>query len=134
MKWHLLLVDDDEVSIKISLFMIEEAQFHPSPLSFENGLRASEYLRDVYKKEETYVIFLDINMPVMNGWEFLDEIKGFTDPSNVKILIVSSSVHDDDKAKAKESEFVIQYLPKPVLSDTLERLKSNSSLKSYFNN
>ncbi|GAA5032188.1 response regulator [Marivirga lumbricoides] len=133
MKWHLLLVDDDEVSIKISSFMIEETHFHPAPISFENGLRASEYLREVYKKEEKYVIFLDINMPVMNGWEFLDEIKNFTEPANVKILIVSSSVHEDDKTRAGASEFVIQYLSKPVSPDTLEELKHSASLGFLFN-
>lgn len=133
MKWHLLLVDDDQVSIKISMFMIEEACFHPSPLPFENGLQACEYLRKVYREDENYVVFLDINMPVMNGWEFLDEIKSFTDPCNVKILIVSSSSHEDDKSKASESEFVIKYLAKPILIDTLENLKSSPSLRTFFN-
>ncbi len=132
MKWHLLLVDDDEISIKVSLFMVEEAEFHPTPITFGDGLQARNYLRDAYNTDETFVIFLDINMPVMNGWEFLEEINSFAYPDNVKVFVVSSSVYELDKLRAEESKFVIQFLSKPVLSTVLESLKKNSSLDKLF--
>ena len=73
------------------------------------------------------MIFLDINMPIMNGWEFLDEYKNlrtqFTKP--VVVYVVSSSIDDNDMRKSREYKEVSDYIVKPVNRDTYKELIGN---------
>ncbi|MBK6265756.1 response regulator [Marivirga sp. S37H4] len=132
MSFRLLLIDDDEIFIMMSKFMIKESDFHPSPLSFEDGLAAADFLKNNYQPNDRYVIFLDINMPKMDGWEFLESIKEFANPSNTFVFMVSSSTDDEDVAKACKNQFVLKFMSKPILTDTLIQLKEMPELKQLF--
>ena len=79
-------------------------------------------------KDENYTIFLDINMPEMNGWEFLNEIKSFVSPQNTTIYLLTSSINKLDKEKATHFPIINQYLSKPICKEILKKIKEENKL------
>ncbi|MET6991761.1 hypothetical protein [Sediminicola arcticus] len=65
------------------------------------------------KKSLPEVIFLDLNMPVIDGWEFLDEFAKLDIPEKIDIYVVGSSLDIRDKEKLKEYDMVINMISKP---------------------
>lgn len=123
-KSHTIIVDDDPVLVFMLQKMIINNGLNDSPISFEDGLQALTYLKENYTVKDNYIILLDINMPEMNGWEFLDVIQSFVNDTNVFVFIVSSSINQGDKDKAKQYSLVISYLEKPIFNDALEFIKT----------
>jgi CheY-like chemotaxis protein len=88
-------------------------------LEFQDGEDALVEIERLSKDEEI-LILLDINMPVMNGWEFLDKYLTFFPFRKDRIVILSSSIDFLDRQKAKEFEIVYGFVEKPL---TLDRIK-----------
>ncbi len=106
---------------------------HSSPKAFENGFVALEYLKNNYTPQEKYLIFVDINMPIMNGWEFLEginEVGG--SPNNIFVVMVSSSVDYADIQRALKHPYVREYLIKPLSIQNMTDLKKNHLLAPLF--
>lgn len=122
MRTRVLLVDDDPVYTMIMRKLLQVHNFHAHCESFNNGLSAVEYLEERGKGGELALIFLDLNMPILDGWEFLERIENFAFSENVGVIVVSSSVNEKDARRAKSSRFVIDFLIKPVLGEHLELL------------
>jgi len=129
MALHTLIVDDDPVILLIMKKLLEKSDFDSSPLFFENGLTALNHLKENYVLNDRYVVMLDINMPVMNGWEFLAELEKFADATNTFVFVVSSSIDETDVQKANSNQYVLRYLSKPVYTDTLISLKEMLDVK-----
>lgn len=123
MSFHTIIVDDDPILIILMKKIIARVGFPSPPISFENGENALDYFRVNYSPNETYCILLDINMPMMNGWEFLDAIKDFANPKNTFVFVVTSSINQVDIDLANANKFVLQFLSKPIFSETIEKLK-----------
>ena len=95
-----------------------------------NGKEALEYYHNLLKEpadkqaDYPHLIFLDLNMPVMNGWEFLDEFVNSLLPKfpDTKVVILSSSANPVDKEKAKLYPIIIGYISKPITADLLKML------------
>ena len=118
---EILLIDDDPMTNFINKTVIKSEFPDYSPVIFENGPDALWYIR---KNPNTpYLIFLDINMPIMDGWEFLEALSKDTNQYNLVIHILSSSLDTVDKRKAKESDLVSSFLTKPLKKDVLKALK-----------
>lgn len=132
MKLHTILIDDDDIFLMISKKMMEISNFNNPLLTFNNGLSASDYLKHNYQDNKAFIVFLDINMPVMNGWEFLESIQGFTSAQNTFVFVTSSSTDEEDINKANQNPLVLKYLMKPLLTDTLLQLKELPKLKQFF--
>lgn len=100
--------------------MVEKANSSIDVSSYLNGKLALDALEQALENELTDllpgVIFLDINMPVMNGWEFLDLLieKDIKSKLHARIYIVSSSIDKSDFEKAKTYDNVADYLVKPL--------------------
>lgn len=120
-----MIVDDDPIFAMMFKKIIARESFFNSPKEFGNGLLASEHLKSTYDPSTSYIIFLDINMPVMNGWEFLAAISEFAYPKNTLVFIVTSSINQADLVRSKENEYVIKFLTKPILSNTIIELKKS---------
>lgn len=103
------LIDDQPISNFITKKLLELEGFEGQVKDYIDPIEA---LQSVIKDEEDALIFLDLNMPVMNGWEFLDAMKN----ENVhhRIIILTSSTSNIDKKKAQEYPCVIKYMVKPM--------------------
>ena len=122
-----LLVDDDEINNFISIKLIKKALLNTEIMACLNGKFAIDQLVDIQRKDPAKLpdyILLDINMPIMNGWEFLDEYKRLNiDPSGrTKIFIISSSVFSNDINKARSYPLVKDFISKPLNVDKIVEL------------
>lgn len=114
----LCVIDDDVIyqfAVKLSLNQLRLArQVH----TFSNGELARDFFIASKNEPEALpdVILLDINMPVMDGWDFLDWFKDFKHelPGHIAIFMVSSSIDQRDVAKARSYAEVREYLAKPL--------------------
>lgn len=134
MKLEVIIIDDDEIVILIQKKMIMNSSFYDKPLSFKNGKLGLDYILSNKKKDTIYFIFLDINMPVMNGWEFLEAINQSAVANQVLIAVVTSSANDADKQKAYQYKQVLRYVEKPINTQKLRELKQLKELESFFVN
>lgn len=135
-KPRVLLVDDDQVYLFAATKTIEATGIAGTVEVCTNGLDAIDYLTRIIDSGSKLpdVIFIDINMPIMDGWEFLEEYKalsGRINTSTIKIYILSSSVDKNDIMRSKEYEYVVDYVVKPVykekFSEILQAIKNSSS-------
>src|ERR1700749_4525678 len=115
----ILLVDDDEINNFISIKLIKKALLTTEIMACLNGKFAIDQLVEIQRKDPSKLpdyILLDINMPIMNGWEFLDEYKRLNiDPlGKSKIFIISSSVFSNDINKARSYPLVKDFISKPL--------------------
>ncbi|WPV00084.1 response regulator [Mucilaginibacter sp. cycad4] len=122
-----LLVDDDEINNFISIKLIKKALLNTEIMACLNGKYAIEQLSDIQRKDPDKLpdyILLDINMPIMNGWEFLDEYKRLNlDPlGKSKIYIISSSVFSNDINKARSYPLVKDFISKPLNVEKIKEL------------
>jgi len=116
------LIDDDNVTNMLNRYYLE---VHFPHLQIELFSKAKTALDDlIINAKETDFIFLDINMPEMNGWEFLDAIaEAASLPQRFpKIYMLSSSLDPADKVRAETHQFVAGFLSKPLESVELEFL------------
>ena len=123
-----LIIDDDEVNNFICRKNIQELAFAQEA---SYVLRAEEALEDLKKTAEENpvafpdVIFLDINMPYMNGWEFLSAYQELTQKINkeVKLFILSSSVYRKDIDRAGTHAEITEYIIKPLNKAKLQEIQ-----------
>ncbi|RTY87675.1 response regulator [Flavobacterium sp. RSP49] len=117
------IVDDDDIYQFTTSVLLKKTDLVNKIIVFSNGLKAINFLKDEMGNKENIpdVLFLDINMPVMDGWEFLEEyllIKHMM-PKTVVIYMVSSSVDEKDVLKAKSISALSGYLVKPISTQNI---------------
>lgn len=120
---NLLIIDDDPMFRFIAKRLVNNALPDKNIKEFENGKLACEFLQAHKSEMQETQILLDINMPVMNGWEFLDACTAETKRPQLEIYIVSSSVDQADKQKAESYSIVKDYIEKPLSKDFILSLK-----------
>lgn len=90
----------------------------------ESGLDALEYLESTINPDNPLpdLIFLDINMPGMNGWEFLEEFKKLDKALQSKLIVImlTTSVNPEDEALAKTYDILAEFKTKPLTKEMLE--------------
>lgn len=119
-KINLLVIDDDDINIFIIKKIVEKTGYNVNMISKANGLLAIDYLKATLNKEEfPHLILIDINMPVLNGWEFLDAYEQLSIMQRVDMYMLSSSVYENDIEKAKTYAKVKGFISKPL---SIERL------------
>lgn len=120
------IIDDDQVYVYGVKKMIMFYDFCNDVLTFKNGEEALGYLqpRVIDDAPLPEVIMVDINMPVMDGWEFLDAFTRIKpkDGRKITIYVISSSIKQDDIDKAKNYTEVTDYIVKPVRFENLKQI------------
>lgn len=115
MNLETIIADDDEMVMFLHKIAVTESGLSPKPVVAFNGNEALQFIQK--NPAGPFLVLLDINMPVMDGWEFLEAIKNFKTPA-VFVVMVTSSVDSRDKRKAFNYAQVIEYIEKPL---TVER-------------
>ena len=125
MTFRTLIVDDDSIIIFIHKKLVGKCGYPLAPETYLNGREALENLMSTADESTLSIVLLDINMPVMSGWEFLDAIQDKPFAKNMKVAMVTSSVDASDKLKAKTYSQVVGFLEKPITVDMLNELKTH---------
>ena len=110
---EILIVEDDLIVSRLHKFSLS-GYLDNEPRVCTNGREAIDYLDEVAEQREEVLILLDLNMPVMNGWEFLELCHSRPYSEKLHVVIVTSSSFIDDKKKALEHERVKAYYAKPL--------------------
>ena len=130
MKKLIWIVDDDPIFQIIMRKIIVKSEIFSSFHIFQNGNEALLELNKALEFNEILpdIILLDINMPIMNGWEFMEEIVQIESPvvKKIDIYIVSSSVAIEDKNRAKTYPNVLGFISKPITVNDLQLIASSS--------
>lgn len=115
-KIKLLIIDDDDINIFIMIKTIEKTGYDVDMISKWDGKLALQYLKDLIANNEQLpdLIFVDINMPVMGGWEFLEQYEKLNIDKNIEMFMLSSSIYDIDMVKAKTFKVVKGFISKPL--------------------
>jgi len=129
-KINLLVIDDDDINIFIIKKIVEKTGYEAKMVAKTNGLMAIDYLKELMENEQIlpHLILIDINMPVLNGWEFLDAYEKLGISKEIDMYMLSSSVYENDIEKAKTYKTVKGFISKPLSIERLiELFESKSS-------
>ena len=122
-----LLVDDNDTDNFISKRIIEINQFSDQVVIKNSGKSALEYLEENKNNAEKLpdIIFLDINMPIVDGFVFLYEYDKFPEEvkANCRIIILSSSDNRRDIDKIIDNDYVIKFITKPLTEEALDEVR-----------
>jgi CheY-like chemotaxis protein len=117
---NVFIIDDDPISNLVSETVLRKNQFSENYHVFEDANKALEEL-DKLKPE---LIFLDIVMPKMNGWQFLENFKNKSNLLNSKVVLLTASLKSEDEEKADKISEVIDIISKPLSKEFIEELKN----------
>ncbi|MDD5151557.1 MAG: response regulator [Flavobacterium sp.] len=132
----ILCIDDDPITLMLCKMVITKASFSNEIATARNGEEALNYFNtlkninsDGELKKLPQLIFLDLNMPVMGGWEFLDHFcsDDYSDYNHIKTIILSSTIDPEDLKRSKKYPMVIDFLSKPISKEMLEYVKTKFS-------
>ena len=127
MAWKCIIVDDEPVARNILEEFISEVDYLDLAGKAENPLKAETLLNE----GDIDLIFLDINMPSMDGWEFLEKYKELKKENSAQIIIImlTTSLNPDDVLRAYQMPEISGFENKPLTTEKIDRI-----VKKYFGN
>lgn len=126
----ILLIDDDEADNYYHTMVIGRAGVAREVTAFTRASDALEYLegRDGAGRVSPDLILLDINMPAMNGWDFLEAVRQLDSfNESVVVIMLTTSLNPDDRARAEAIDVISGFMSKPLDSESLVPL-----IETYF--
>ncbi|MDP5076559.1 MAG: response regulator [Nonlabens sp.] len=120
------IIDDDKLYVSLIKMIIAKHELAGELLIFENGQAAFEYFEQSFErgnKKLPEIILLDLNMPVMDGWEFLDAMEPYAvkfQENNITINVVSSTINPVEVERAKSHSIVADFLTKPISKEAMQ--------------
>jgi len=128
---EILLIDDDESTNFINKIVLSKTDCAHVITEIQSATQALEILVEKAKQKPCVpeLIFLDINMPGMDGWGFLEEYKNLPEAYRkyIKVIMLSTSINPDDALRARTFTEVVDYRSKPLTTDIAKEIMS-----SYF--
>ena len=120
------IIDDDPIFVFGTKRIMQMTNFCDNVIIFENGKDAYDSLKATILANEPQpeVILLDLNMPIWDGWQFLDEFIKIPNDKSITIYIITSSVDPADVEKAKKYDAISSYIVKPITATELKKILS----------
>jgi len=113
-----MIVDDSKMDLMLNQIILESENYAKTILVYSSATEAMKYLYEAEQGNKCFpeVLFLDLNMPVLSGFDILNKIDAFTSSQSqdCKIYVLSSSDDEDDIARLKTYKNVVTYLSKPL--------------------
>jgi CheY-like chemotaxis protein len=118
------IIDDDQMFTFILSRQMKLLGFSETTLVFQNGLEALKYLQLVMDSPDMLpaAILLDLNMPVLDGWQFLDEFTKIKTHKKITVFLMSSSIDQVDHARALTYKEVSRFYIKPITKKNLHEM------------
>tara|TARA_R100001369_G_scaffold92891_1_gene140931 strand:+ start:1997 stop:2395 length:399 start_codon:yes stop_codon:yes gene_type:complete len=121
MTHRLLQIDDDPVILFLHNKLF--SNYTNSKIEqFKNGKLALDHILENNGPDISYMLLLDINMPVMNGWEFMDEICNLGLDRSISVVILTSSADYADLDKSKSYDNIVHFIQKPLTREKIEKI------------
>lgn len=124
-----LLIDDDKATNFFNKRVVTKHKGFREVNTVQSGMAALEYLISVGDNKATKpdLIFLDINMPAMNGWEFLNEFSKLDNKvtNGIKVILLSTSSNPDDVRASSKNHSVDDFINKPLSLNLLDDVLEN---------
>lgn len=131
MKLTAAIVDDDKIFHFLMGIMLKETDISSSPICLQNGEQFLQWWHGQKDSSEAFLIFLDLNMPLVDGWQVLDNLKS-ENSENIFVVIITSSIDPKDRKRAQSYPMVINFMVKPIVLQNLIDLRQSDLLSRYF--
>jgi CheY-like chemotaxis protein len=128
---RILCIDDDPITLMLCKKVVAKTKFSNEIITAQNGEKALQYFDNLQNTDLSLIdlpklIFLDLNMPIMGGWEFLD---AFNAPEyykfhDIKVVVLTSTIDPQDLEKSQTYPMVLDFLSKPISASMLEYLNT----------
>ena len=120
-----LLVDDNDIDLFINKKVLEFNNFSKKTIALTSVKEALEYLKNADQATLPQLIFLDLNMPVLDGFDFLNEFSGLPEDiiNRTSVIILTSSNNPNDKDKVELKSEVLHFLSKPLNEEKLQLIR-----------
>lgn len=129
---EVLIVDDDKVVTLIHKNSLKSSRIEHPPVLCYNGREALDYLQKNDHPEKHFLVLLDLNMPVLDGWKFLKKLKKNPLQGQLYVVVVTSSINHQDFIKAQKYEQVIQYCRKPLTAACVLKIQNLEPVRQFF--
>ena len=118
------IVDDDNIFQFTTKIKIEKLMLAEEVMVFNDGEEIYNYLNETAAADLPNILLLDINMPMVDGWDFLELYKNVEaeKQKGIKIFMLSSSINPVDVEKARDNDFVHDYITKPIREEDLNKI------------
>lgn len=121
----IMMIDDDSMTAFINKRILKIIGYTGKTITFPNGQAALQYMQGACSNEEKLpdLILVDINMPKMNGWEFLDAFSEIHSiDKSISVVMLTNSVNKEDTIRSSQYEVVDHILNKPLSENELKKL------------
>ncbi|WP_316831669.1 two-component system response regulator [Pedobacter aquatilis] len=128
---QIIFVDDDPIALFLHDMIIRDCVPGASPHCFDQAEQALALLAAGDSCEKAFLIFLDINMPGMDGWTFLDALNKSNLRASTQVVMLTSSIEAADRQRAGSFDIVLDFLEKPFSQDQIAALGTRHSLDNF---
>ena len=132
MSLKVMIVDDDPIFVMLNKLRIKTSNLAENPTSYNNGKAAFDAMINDKKEDDSYLLFLDINMPIMDGWDLLNAIQNTPIANKVYVVLVTSSIDGSEKQRAKDYPQVIGFYEKAIDVNTCIEIRANPAISHFY--
>ncbi|MEO9482560.1 MAG: response regulator [Ekhidna sp.] len=126
-----LLIDDDDIVNSINSVIIKHAKFASEVETINSVPNAIDALNEMKSSNNAPdVIFLDLNMPGQDGWDFMEEYEKLGLNGSTKVIMLTSSISSKDEERASSSNHIAAFISKPLSPELLESIYNSHLIQS----